>query len=556
MRRSIILIIAAFLLMACVASPPPLTTSKTASYPMKPYDPIASFAKDVESYWTELNTGSSLRLVFSEFDTNTDSNFALSAKREIERSFIKLSGITIIERTDIAKILDEQAFQASNFFSMNDMKPLKLEIADAVVYGLLEDNGNGKIQLTLSCLEYETARVIARQSIILTSDFSGYSEYTKRLSAPLPPPRNLRAEEAVSTVKLEWDTVHAYDAVYEVLRSDSYDVDLLYTVIGKVSVDPKAQPSIKSIQFIDKNVIADKKYFYKIRYISRGKESDLSSVVFASPYSLPPTILRLSGIWNYDMQAAIVTWTISSEGTSGYEYEAIAGTKRFSGTVEVPVLTLREYEADVPLSVRIRAISIRGIKGEFSSWIIIPIPPVAVSDLEAVQEKTTVGIRWKYPNTGEVHSFAIYVSKDDGPFMPIGNTIKNEFSYSDFNTGSKLRFQIKTINNAGLEGPYSNSVTLITHTDPPAPIIRSAKAVSRFILIEWQGKYYLDIQGYRLSVREPDGHLSVIYNGLDTSYTYSAMKPGVYLFSLFSLNTIGQISDATNVEIEMPISAF
>lgn len=528
----------------------------SAMVPVNTITPIDAFVTAVMTGWGERHSGSALRIVTNDLDTNTDAPFALAAKREVERAFLAQPGVSLIERSDIAKIMDEQSFEASNFFSMSDIKPLRLEIADAVIYGLLEDKGGGKIRLTLSCLEYETARVLAQASFDLPSDFPGYADYLRRADMPLIPPQTPSVEEGALSVRLVWSPVRAYDAVYEVLRSGSYDIESLYSVVGRVSRDPKALLNTE-LEFVDKAVLENKEYFYRIRYISRGKASGMSGSVHAMPYSVPPSVAQMSGSWNYDMKAAIVIWKAPSQDVVLYEYEAVSGIKQFTGSVESPVLTLREYEPGKVLSVRVRAVSSRGIKGDFSPWMTIQVPPPAVSGVKAVQQENKVLLSWQYPDAMTDTAFGVYVAnKDDVEFVLAGTTMKREFIYSGFSTGTTLRFYVKAVSHTGLEGPFSEIVSLKTYTSPPIPVISSAKVLSRFVLIEWRSEFFLDLRGYTLTVRDPDGLISVIYDGLAVTYTYSATQPGRYLFSVTCSNTRGQTSASASIEIMIPASAL
>jgi len=560
-----ILIAIAIALVSCASAPKVAknTDSKkgdqntpTVSSTQNATKELEQFAADVLASWTLQHSNAKLRLVFNELDTNTDDAFAAVVRYEIEHIFLEQQEIILIARSDIEKILNESSFEASNFFSMNDIKPLKLENADAIIYGLLEDQGNGKASLTLSCLEYETARILARQSFVLPPAFPGYTDYLRRMENPLTSPDAPRVEERAKSVRLTWNAVRSYDAVYEVLRSESYDTEMLYSVVGKVSLDPKNMANQKTLEFIDTNLEQEKDYFYRIRYISRGKTSPMSPSVKARPYLPPPTIARISGSWNADMKATIVTWSVSDANAASFEYEATYGTHKLSGIVESPILTLRDYEPDQPFLVRIRAITSRGIKGEFSSWTTIPVPPATITELRAIQKEDVVQITWKYPETGKMPIFMIYVAQGTSDFTLAGKSQTCEFSYSGFPTGIRLQFRIIAINVEGLEGPPSETISLTTHTTPPVPTISSVKTASRFIIIEWNGPLFLDLKGYRLSVRNPDGKERVLYEGLSNSYTYHAEMQGVYAFSVISTNTAGEQSASASFEIEVPASAF
>jgi|GEM_PF-5324997 len=132
---------------------------------------INSFVNEVVTEWQEIHSVTPLRIVVHELDTNTDQIFSSEVKALVEESLSARLEISILERSDIDKIFLEQSFEANNFFSMADMKPLKLAEADAVVYGLLSDTGAESVSLTLSCVEFETARILARKKFEIPHDF-------------------------------------------------------------------------------------------------------------------------------------------------------------------------------------------------------------------------------------------------------------------------------------------------------------------------------------------------------------------------------------------------
>ncbi|HEY9053421.1 MAG TPA: hypothetical protein VIO60_01240 [Rectinemataceae bacterium] len=510
---------------------------------------LETFASTLVVKWKELYPGARLRVVFHELDTNTDASFASVAKREAERILLARPEVILLERDNLGKVLDEASFEASNFFSMEDIKPLRLEGADAVVYGLLADEGSGKVRFTLSCLEYATGKTLARESLVLSSDFPGLSEYRLRAAASLPAPTAPQAEEGPLSVKLAWEPIQAFDVSYEILRSEKYDVEPLFTVVGRLSLAPKRSVSTAPLEFVDRSVQEDVQYFYRIRYLSRGKVSELSGSVQARPFALPVVPAQLSGSWNADMNAAVVTWKAAAGAIVTYEYEAVSGEMEYVGATDAPVAILREYQMDEPLQVRVRALSPRGVRGEFSPWATIPVPPASISGLTLAQAGDAASLSWQYPTTRESPAFRIYeASGSDGDFTLVGETAVREFTYSGFATGTTLRFRVRAVNRAGIEGPMSAIGVLQTHTPPPIPERLSAKVLSRFILVEWSGRPFPDLIGYSLSVLGPDGAPSIVYEGLRCSYTFLAPTPGRYTFSLVCANSIGQTSPLKTVE--------
>jgi hypothetical protein len=563
-------------LIGCSTLPPTLpptlptqtaTTVVENAVVRQPFDKLEPFIQDMKSGWEKRNSSSPLRIVFRPLDTNTDENLEIIIRREVEKALLATPGISLVERADIKAIFDEESFEASNFFSMSDMKPLRLEIADAVIFGLLEETASGSIRLHLSCIEYETALVLSRQTFDLPSDFAGVSDYRIRVNQPPPAPSVLYTEEGSSSVRLTWEPVKAFDAVYEVLRSDSYDVEPLYRVIGNLASDPRRTSEQTLLDFIDRSVSDDHTYYYRLRYRSRGKESLLSASVLATPFSIPPTPANLAGSWNKNIKAAIITWSPVSRGVntaasaavvppSVYEYEGVSGSRRSTGSTESTVVTLGEYEPDIPLLVRVRAVSSRGVKSEYSPWLTVQVPPAGVSGLRALQMGTKTILSWDYPYKGVNPSFSVFAAIDEVEFKPVATVAVNTFEYSGFSTGSTVRFRVCAVGGSGLEGTNSNTVTLETYTDPPTPVIRQAKAVSTFVLLEWEGQYFRDLRGYTLTVIGPDGRESLVYEGIGLSYTYSTRGPGEYRFMLSSSNTRGMKSDAVDVEVTIPATSF
>jgi ferritin-like protein len=528
----------------------PHSTESVASIDFKKI--INLFVNEIVAEWEKIHPSTHLRIVMHELDTNTDEIFSSEIKTLVEESLAARSEISILERSEIDKIFIEQYFEDNYFFSMADMKPLKLAEADAVLYGLLHDSGAQSASLKLSCAEYETARVLVHRNFEVPRDYKAYVDYSERSNVPLPAPKALKAEDAITAVALSWPAVKNYDAVYEVLRSDSYDVESLYSVIARIEQPSNRIAPGTIVRYTDENLSPSKKYFYRLRYMSRGKISLLSESVHAQPYEPAPEIQDLKGAWNLDAGAALVTWTVTDAEVSSFEYEITSGATITKGTTKQAALIIKDHEPDKELSVSVRAITKRGVKGKISDPIFIPVPPERITGLIAMQNGKSITLNWEYPETGLQPRFRVYSAIS--PFNEFdfsGEIEETSFKFFGFTTGYPVRFKVAAINQADIEGPQSEIVELKTFTDPGVPTLITATSAGGFIILEWQSSYFYDFKGHKLRFIKASGKAETLKEGFFERFVYKTEKPGTYIFEIVCLNKNDVEGSPLVVEVEV-----
>jgi len=383
--------------------------------------------------------------------------------------------------------------------------------------------------------------------------FYAYLEYIDRSNAPLAALADLRAEDTILAISLSWPVVKNYDAVYELLRSDSYDVESLYSVIARLEQPLDNIISGTIVRYTDENLSPRITYFYRLRYISRGKTSPLSASVQGQPYEPAPKIQELKGCWNSDADAALVTWTVSDAEVPSFEYEVASGTTINKGSTVQAALIIKDHEPDKELSIRVRAVTQRGVKGEVSEPIFIPVPPERITGLKAIQNGKSITLNWEYPETGLSPRFKIYTaSMPSDEFQFSGETEDTSFEFFGFSSGYPVRFKVAATNQADIEGPLSEILKVETETEPGTPALITATSAGGFIILEWKSSYFYDFKGYRLRIlKEPDT-VETLKEGFFERFIYKTEKPGKYVFEIVCLNKNNTEGAPLVVEIEIP----
>ncbi len=137
------------------------------------------------------------------------------------------------------------------------------------------------------------------------SDFSDKKSVTTYMQAP----KNFKAKTVNSmSISMNWDDNFDNEKFFEISRSDRKN--------GEFKIITKCKKNNTS--FIDKNLKANKNYFYKIRVVGEKINSDFSKVIKISTSLIAPSKINVAS-YSYDKMK--ITWSDDYSNENGFEIQ-------------------------------------------------------------------------------------------------------------------------------------------------------------------------------------------------------------------------------------------
>lgn len=323
---------------------------------------------------------------------------------------------------------------------------------------------------------------------ITLSDPDGFNDektYSYMIDRKAPrEPRNPNAKSTSSGIRLTWEQPADADIdSYIIYRCDT--IDGIYTKIATVN-------GKDNLHYIDKNVIEDMTYYYKISAMDKfNQEGNPSEVVSATVERdiTAPIILGIEPV-NNTILGRNANITVRAEDDNmlkaikiQYSKDSIIWTDiNTSGAINRQAYTWNTTWNTEGLNGEtfLRAIA-TDISGNESSgepiriYIIDNEGPGKVENLTAKATATTVILKWSYTQDEDFSHFAVEQKQsEDGEYKEIG-TVKDVLGMEikGLKTQTNYWFRVVAYDIRGNRGIPSEEVQIITIEDTISPVINS-----------------------------------------------------------------------------------
>jgi len=130
----------------------------------------AKFAKDVKN--------PDIKIAVMDFEANGNSRDSVVVRERITTFLAQSNSISLVERSLVEKILQEQRMQLSGALGPDEAKTIgKLSGANAIVTGTLSKLANNKIELNARVIRVETGEVLSAGQAVFRKDWEDIDQF-------------------------------------------------------------------------------------------------------------------------------------------------------------------------------------------------------------------------------------------------------------------------------------------------------------------------------------------------------------------------------------------
>ncbi len=386
------------------------------------------------------------------------------------------------------------------------------------------------------------------------SGSSGNSNATNEITLPNPPadPSGLSATAVVATtdkINLTWTDAATNETGYEVWRSTNDN-----TNFGKI-----ADLGANSTSYQSGGLASNTTYFYKVRAVNSGGESNFSNETSALTYPDAPTSLAVGVPAAPDGQTKLtLSWNAPSGSLTGYDLE-YATNSNFTGSLVASFTTASPYTLsgltqNTTYFLRLRAKNATGSSANSNqvSTTTLPDPPGLPTNLSATGISASgFTANWTAPG-GPLTGYVLQVATDNG-FASVVQTLNpgsgaTNQPISGLTANTTYFFRIQAQNTGG-ESAFSPASAPVL-TLPPAPqnfAVQGGSVTTTGLTVQWSAPP-TNPDGYELRYSTDPGLAGATLltpAGSATSQAIAGLTPNTtYYFQLKAKNGTG-ISDPT-----------
>lgn len=398
---------------------------------------------------------------------------------------------------------------------------------------------------------------------VVSRDFAGNESPKDRVvsffprdTIPPAPAEGLSGESGMDGVHLRWsDPADSALGGFNIYRSTSADSTF-------VKLNTLLVPVVPAL-YVDRDVVPNKQYFYKVSAIDRsGNESEASVPVFASwvnkSFMLPPQEVRA------EQQAGgvRVSWARRDE-IDLFGYYVYRSDRRNGDLVQIspriPPDTTWYVDDDAYLSSKgtywyvVRSTNYSESMSGYSQAVVGSPSgvdrPREPSSFYAQQDESGIRLFWTPPTDNTVRGYQVSRREGHEQWVAVDTVEWSARSFSDSAVfpGVRYGYRIRSLTADGIRSAPTHTVEVARYGRPPLrpAFIRVTKSIGG-LRITWDAVHLPGVKGYAVYRRVGMGQrerLAEVSSGEKTDFIdRTASEPGRYFYSVVTVAVDGQES--------------
>jgi hypothetical protein len=492
--------------------------------------------------------------IFSFTDTNRhsrDKMLGSTVSEMLTTAFVSSGKFEILERKEIARVVDELNFDMSGMVSKDSAKEIgKLLGVDLGLMGSVSVL-SGRINVDVRLLDMKTGIILIasdksiQNEILLRDTIADMvleieRAYLNRLGAPSPP-RGLFAMPSIRSIFLKWDPNPEEDVTgYNLFRSPAD---------GGGSFEKIAH--LKSTEYTVNDLPENSDWFFRITAVdSEGKESEPSELLKAHTRRPPDFgyVLKIRSkaeakeikfSWNDPQNEDVIEYQIYRSRTLDGEYGLV-------GTSNNRSFKDGGLEDGTTYHYKIRKVYPKGLLSRFSNSFSIATDAkprmIAVFEAESNLPRR-VELKWKpAPEDNDIVKYVLYRSETPGENYQVIKKIHHFFKHytdKDLKDNTTYYYRVQAIDKYGLKSDPSREIFATTKDIPATPQNVVAESnLARRIRLSWDfpepGRNDIEFLVYRSE--SINGEFSKIGDSDGTEYLDDRLPDNAQYFYFVTAN--------------------
>jgi fibronectin type 3 domain-containing protein/subtilisin family serine protease len=400
-----------------------------------------------------------------------------------------------------------------------------------------------------------TYRVTAHDATGNESPPSGETSATPADRTAPSAPTGLVATAGERQVALDWaDNTEADFAGYRVYRKNA---DGTWSSLATMAASAYTHTGLTN----------GTTYTYRVTARdATGNESQPSAEASATPADrTAPAAPTGLGATAGDRQVAL-DWTNNSDadlGGYGVYRKNADGTWSLIETVDVSAYTQTGLTNGTAYTYRVTARDTSGNESapssEASATPVDSTPPAAPAGLTVIGGDGQVALDWADNTEADLVGYRVYRRNADGSWSSLATVAASAYTHTGLTNGTTYAYRVTAYDAVANESQPSAEVsaTPADRTPPSAPTGLTASAADRQVALDWANNSEVDLAGYRVYHKSPDGTWSPLGMVTASAYTHTSLTNGTtYTYRVTAYDALGNESVASAVVSATPADAI